>query len=75
MTNFHLSGIRAGGRSCGSPGPREEAGRDIGHWTPVWQLLSWCLEGVPPAPSPPPYNLANSDPETEKNVNTSTHVP
>ena len=72
MTNLHLSGIRAGGRSCGSPGPREEAGhgRDI-----VWMLLCWCLEGVPAAPSPPPYNLPNSDPETGKNANTSTHVP
>ena len=60
--------MRAGGRSSGSPGPREEAGpgSDIGLWAPVLLLLCWCLEeeeGVPAAPSPPPYNLANSDPE------------
>ena len=72
MTNWHLSGTRAGGRSSGSPGPREEAGpgRDIGLWAPVLLLLlllCWCLEeeGVPAAPSPFPYNLANSDPEAE----------
>merc|ERR1719209_274907 len=65
----NLSGTRAGGRSSGSPGPREEAGpgRDIGLWAPVLLLLlllCWCLEeeGVPAAPSPLPYNLANSDP-------------
>ena len=82
MTNWHLSGTRAGGRSSGSPGPREEAGpgRDIGLWAPVLLLLlllCWCREeeGVPAAPSPPPYSLANSDPEAEKNVNASTHVP
>ena len=73
MTNWHLSGTRAGGRSSGSPGPREEAGpgRDIGLWAPVLLLLlllCWCREeeGVPAAPSPPPYSLANSDPEAEK---------
>ena len=69
MTNWHLSGMRAGGRSCGSPGPREEAepGKDIDHGAPVLQLLCWCLEGqgVPTAPSPPPYNLSNSDPEAK----------
>ena len=65
----YLSGIRAGGRSRGSPGPREDAGpgRDIGLWTPVL-LLCWCLdeEGVPAALSPPPYNLANSEPVAKK---------
>ena len=71
IMNWHLSGMRAGGRSSGSPGPRDEAGpgRDIGLWAPVLLLLlllCWCLEeeeGVPAAPSPPPYNLANSDPK------------
>ena len=73
MANRHLSGMRAGGRSSGSPGPREEAGpgSDIGLWAPaLLLLLCWCLEeeGVPAAPSPPPYNLANSDPEAKKTM-------
>ena len=82
MTNWHLSGTRAGGRSSGSPGPREEAGpgRDIGLWAPVLLLLlllCWCREeeGVPAAPSPPPYSLANSDPEAEKQLRPSDNIP